>query len=178
MILASNTLNLNCITRINLAWFNDKKELLKEIKKNKEVFVDIPIDRKKPPKRNYKEKDLKEILECKNVKYIGVSNCDFTSLKKYHEIYNKIIVPKIENKQGIKDIEKICKFLNKNYNENRFLMIDQEDLYENLKSEKKMIKSLSKVLATSEKYSCDPLIIKGVVFDKLTNHKIELLKSC
>ncbi len=178
MILASNTLNLNCITRINLAWFNNKKELLKEIKKNKEIFVDIPINRKKPPKRNYKEKDLKEILKSKNIKYIGVSNCDFNLLKEYYEIYDKTIVPKIENKAGIKDIEKICKFLNKKYDGNRFLMIDQEDLYENLKSEKKMVKSLKKILLISEKYNCHPLIIKGVVFDKLTNHKIKLISSC
>lgn len=177
-MIVSNTLyklNKNCIIRMNLAWFKTTKDIKKELRKYKTVFVDIPDNRRKPPKRVVSKETLVLIKTQKQIKFIGVSNCNIDKLIENHNIFNKQIVPKIEEANGIKDIQKICKFLLKNYKKDRLVMIDHEDMYENLKTAEEVVKSIKKIYTTCKKYKCIPIIVSGVVFDELKENKIELM---
>ena len=55
----------NSVYRINLAWVNDIKELVTLVEKHKEhsIFVDLPINRTKPPNNKYTLNDIITILE-------------------------------------------------------------------------------------------------------------------
>ena len=178
MMLVSNTIEKyfsNKIVRINLAWFVDLESIKKEVKKHSSVFVDIPLDRKKPPQRLIDLEVEKYVKNEAIIKYVAISNCNLTILKKSHEKYQKQIVPKIEEERGIQDISKICDFLKKTYSYPRLVMIDQEDMYENLNSANLVIKSIKKIKKVCEKKECYPIIAHGIVFDVLTDEKIGLM---
>ena len=55
----------DCIFRINLAWINDLNELKLLLKKHQshEIFLDLPINRTKPPSNNYSLDDLVPIIK-------------------------------------------------------------------------------------------------------------------
>lgn len=161
---------------MNLAWFKEAKDVKKELLKHNNVFVDIPDHRRKPPKRVVSKETLELIKNQKQIKFIGVSNCNIKKLIENHNNFNKQIVPKIEEINGIKDIDKICKFLKKTYKKNRFVMIDHEDMYENLNSvSEDVIKAIKKIYTTCKKHNCIPIIVSGVVFDVLKKNKIDLM---
>ena len=67
------------IYRINLAWINDLQTLKEILSKHKQhqIFLDLPINRTKPPNNKYSMEQIKPILEkYKNIKYFAISNVD------------------------------------------------------------------------------------------------------
>jgi len=122
------------IFRINLAWINDLsllKDILKKHAKN-EIFIDLPKNRTKPPNNKYSMDEIKPILESfSNIKYFAISNVDSKdNLSEFLEYIPKniIIVPKIESKTGIENIEEITSLLG----EKKIVMLDHDDLYSSM----------------------------------------------
>ena len=64
------------ILRVNLAWHKDLdsvKEMLSE-HGNSDIFLDIPIGRKKPPNHNHDLDNVAKLANtCSNVKYVAVA---------------------------------------------------------------------------------------------------------
>lgn len=125
----------DCVYRINLAWINDLSELNTLLNKhsNHKIFLDLPINRTKPPNNKYTLNDLIPILQSNpNVKYFAISN---VNSKKDLDQFQKIIpssisiVPKIESAVGIKNIKEITDELKY---EKKIIMLDHDDLYSSL----------------------------------------------
>ena len=123
------------IFRINLAWVNsiiDLKVLLKS-HQNHPIFLDLPINRTKPPNNRYSLDDIIEIIKNnQNIKYFAVSNVESKyDLEKYLKILPKSItlVPKIESHRAVKNILEIANALDYR---SRIFMLDHDDLYSNL----------------------------------------------
>ena len=125
----------NSVFRINLAWINSITELTKllEIHKSHSVFLDLPVNRTKPPNNNYSLNDIASLFEnYDNIKYFAISNVETEKdLNQYLEAIPKsiIIVPKIESHVGVENIKGITEKLD--YKE-RVVMLDHDDLFSNL----------------------------------------------
>jgi hypothetical protein len=125
----------DCIFRINLAWINDLDELKLLLKKHQshEIFLDLPINRTKPPSNNYSLDNLVPIIESNsNIKYFAISNVDSADyLEPYVKVLPKTlnIIPKIENAKGISNIAEI---INKLPTSKKIIMLDHDDLYSSL----------------------------------------------
>ena len=125
----------NAVFRINLAWVNSIDELIKilEIHKTRKIFLDLPINRTKPPSNKYSLNEIIEIIKIHtNVEYFAISNVE--SKNDLSEYINKLpksitLVPKIESYTGIENIEEIAKSLDY---KPRVMMLDHDDLYSNL----------------------------------------------
>ena len=124
------------VFRINMAWCNSISELKEKLEKNinSSFFIDLPIGRIKPPNNRYTLDEMIPILnKNENVKFFAVSNVESSDdLKEFLEkIPNKInIVPKIESPNAVLNIDEICNSLR---SENRFVMLDHDDLFSNIK---------------------------------------------
>src|SRR3989338_5554419 len=69
------------IYRVNLAWVNDLIELHNILKKhnNHKIFLDLPINRTKPPNNSYTINDLIPVFDTyQNIKYLAISNVEST----------------------------------------------------------------------------------------------------
>ncbi len=125
----------NAVFRINLAWVNSIDELIKilETHSNRKIFLDLPINRTKPPNNKYSLNEIIEIInKYENIEYFAVSNVESKNdLSEYIEKLPKSItlVPKIESPHGIENIEEIAKVLDY---KPRVMMLDHDDLYSNL----------------------------------------------
>jgi len=125
----------NSVFRINLAWVNSITELKKllEIHRAHVIFLDLPVNRTKPPNNKYSLNDIVSILEnYDHIRYIAISNVETEKdLAEYLKVVpeNITIVPKIESHRGIENIKDITEKLE--YKE-RFIMLDHDDLYSNL----------------------------------------------
>jgi len=125
----------NSVFRINLAWVNSIAELKKllEIHRTRVIFLDLPVNRTKPPNNKYSLNDIISILEnYDSIRYIAISNVETEKdLDEYLKVVpeNITIVPKIESHKGVKNIKDITEKLE--YKE-RFVMLDHDDLYSNL----------------------------------------------
>ena len=124
----------NAIFRVNLAWVNSLKELqvILEKQKSREIFLDLPANRTKPPNQKYNIADLLPIIKNNpNIKYFAVSNIhSVDDLKIYLEIVPKhvTLVPKIESAEGISNIKEITDVLGSK----KILMLDHDDLYSSI----------------------------------------------
>jgi hypothetical protein len=125
----------NSVYRINLAWINDLTEFELLLKKHSshKIFLDLPINRTKPPNNSYSLDDLLPILNSHlNIKYLAISNVESkNNLKPYLDVVSKSItlVPKIENVNGISNIKEITDSLDY---EEKIIMLDHDDLYSSL----------------------------------------------
>ena len=125
----------NSVFRINLAWVNNIEQLKILVERHREhtIFIDLPINRTKPPNNKYTLDDIIIILKkYDNIKYLAVSNVEKgQDLDEYLKLVPKkiTIVPKIESHVGVDNIEEILKKLE--YDE-RIIMLDHDDLYSNL----------------------------------------------
>lgn len=128
------------IIRINLAWEHDMSELLNHISKlNNDIFLDIPINRKKPPNNSW---DVSKIIQaCVTeplIKFLAVSNVespeDYAEIKKglqQTQILDRVcIAPKIESVFAAKNIENIVSDLPKT--PQRTIMIDHDDMFSDM----------------------------------------------
>ena len=142
IIISQNAINYNlsfpkdAVLRINLAWCNNLDELKENLERfsKEKIFVDLPIGRIKPPNNRYTLDEIIPILQkYENICYFGISNVD--SGNDLNEFVDKLpkritIIPKIESPKAINNIENI---LEKLQYEKRFVMLDHDDLYINLK---------------------------------------------
>jgi len=141
MIIASQNLtNFNIslpedtIYRVNLAWVDNLSMLESILKKHhdREIFLDLPRNRTKPPNNKYSIEELKPILaNFENIKFLAISNVDSDEdLKPFLQIMseNCSIIPKIESPLGVENIEKITSMLGAK----KIVMLDHDDLYSSL----------------------------------------------
>jgi len=125
----------NTVFRINLAWTNSLDELKNLLQKHKErnIFVDLPIHRTKPPNNKYTLEDIIPIFESnKNVKYLAISNVESSDdLKTYLQLLPSSItlVPKIESPTGVNNISNIMDSIP---SEKKIVMLDHDDLYSSM----------------------------------------------
>jgi citrate lyase beta subunit len=160
----------NTVLRVNLAW-----TMLKELKKTirchskKTIFLDLPINRIKPPNNSYSIDDLIPILrDYTNIKYLAVSNVEKKEdLFKYKKIIpdHITIVPKIESVKGIMNIKEIINELEVN---NKIVMLDHDDLFSSIIKSKKPVSIftnyISKLVVFCKKNKITLLRTVGVVF--------------
>jgi hypothetical protein len=95
------------------------------------LFLDLPRNRTKPPHNKYSLEELFPIIKkYSNIHYLAISNVE---KKGDLEIYEKVlppsinIVPKIESKKGIDNIEEITQEL-----KSKIIMLDHDDLFTSL----------------------------------------------
>ena len=125
----------NSVFRINLSWINSTAQLIKllELHKSRKIFLDLPINRTKPPNNRYSLDDIISILKThNNIKYIAISNVQSAiDLDEYIELVPKniTIVPKIESHTGVENIKSITEKLVVG---EKIVMLDHDDLYSNL----------------------------------------------
>ena len=125
----------NSVFRINLSWINSTDQLIKllELHKSRKIFLDLPINRTKPPNNKYSLDDIISILKVHdNIRYIAISNVESAAdLDEYIEVIPKniTIVPKIESHIGVENIKSITEKL---VFDEKIIMLDHDDLYSNL----------------------------------------------
>lgn len=125
----------NSVFRINLSWINSTAQLIKllELHKSRKIFLDLPINRTKPPNNRYSLDDIISILKThNNIEYIAISNVESAvDLDEYIELVPKniTIVPKIESHTGVENIKSIIEKL---VGGEKIVMLDHDDLYSNL----------------------------------------------
>ena len=94
--------------------------------------MDLPIGRTKPPHNSYEISDLKIIFDkYENIKYLAVSNVETSKdLNDYITTFSDslTIVPKIESKNGVDNINSICEALTGK----KIIMLDHDDLLSDL----------------------------------------------
>lgn len=156
------------ILRVNLAWHKDLdsvKDMLEE-HGNSDIFLDIPIGRKKPPNHNHDLDDIAKMANItNNVKYVAISNVeDPKSVRHYCKKFKAKIVPKIETLKGTMALSKILDALN--YTP-QIIMLDHEDLFSNLvhlKKEHSYLDIVNELAKTCKKKGAHLLRVKGIIF--------------
>ena len=122
----------DAIFRINLAWINNLGELTKILSKYKsnKIFLDLPINRIKPPNNKYSLDDIIPILNSyENIRYFAISNVNNANdLEPYNDLIPKniTIIPKIESPDGITNVSEIVKTIP---SQEKILMLDHDDLF-------------------------------------------------
>lgn len=173
---------VNAIFRINLAWVNDLATLKKILEKhtNHEIFLDLPINRTKPPNNQYSLTDLKPIVENhKNIKYFAISNVDSEKdLISFKDLFPKsvTIVPKIESPTSVNNIEKIVKCLG----DEKIVMLDHDDLFSSLLKNNESIENFQNYIKKLKNF-CDENNVKllrtiGVLFSDEENKTSQYVK--
>lgn len=128
---------LDAILRMNLAWHKDlrsARELIEEYQ-TYDVFLDVPIGRKKPPNFEHNFEEIRLLIhDFPNIKYVAISNVESAKDVKYFQerIFEKPaikIVPKIETYAGVENSKSIIGALNY---KPAILMLDHQDLYSDL----------------------------------------------
>ena len=124
----------DAIFRVNLAWINNLKELevILEKYRSHKIFLDLPVNRTKPPNNKYGIDELIPIIKSnQNIKYFAVSNINsIDDLEIYINIIPKhvTLVPKIESVEGISNIKQITDALGTT----KIIMFDHDDLYSSI----------------------------------------------
>ena len=155
----------HAVVRVNVAWIPTTKELIETLKKIAHpVYLDYPQGRTKPPQPKISLEDtIKVSYQFPQVKYFAISNVEETK-----EIYkikkqlpkNVLLIPKIETKLGIKNLEKIIKKINPPY-----IMLVKEDLYLDVNRDSELfLYAINNARAKSKSLGIEILELHGVVF--------------
>ena len=160
----------DAIFRINLAWINSLKELqdILERHQTRQIFLDLPANRTKPPNNKYDIDELTSIIKSnQNIKYFAVSNINSADdLEMYFNVIpeNVILVPKIESVEGISNIKQITDALGNN----KIIMFDHDDLHSSIIKSKQPISKFLEYFKTLVEYCKNNNVILlrtvGVVF--------------
>jgi len=160
----------DAIFRINLAWINSLKELqdILERHQTRQIFLDLPANRTKPPNNKYDIDELTSIIKSnQNIKYFAVSNINSADdLEMYFNVIpeNVILVPKIESVEGISNIKQITDTLGTN----RIIMLDHDDLHSSIIKSKQPISKFLECFNTLVEYCKNNNVVLlrtvGVVF--------------
>jgi len=159
----------DAIFRVNLAWINNLKELEVFLEKyrSRKIFLDLPVNRTKPPNNKYSIDELIPIIKSnQNIKYLAVSNINsIDDLEIYINIIPKhvTLVPKIESVEGISNIKQITDHL-----VNKIIMFDHDDLYSSIFQSKqpisKFLECFNELIEHCKKDKVVLLRTVGVVF--------------
>lgn len=157
----------NAVFRVNVAWIKSKQELFNLLKQIKnDVFLDFPQGRFKPPVPVLSLEDLLEAMESfNNIKYFALTNV--TKAEQILGMRKKIpqrilLIPKVESKEGVDNLEEIISQLTK---DERYIMLDKEDLYTDLKEHKELFEQYVKLAKDkSKKNNINVLELQGVIF--------------
>jgi len=158
------------VFRINLAWISDLKSLTQILEKfpERNIFLDLPKNRTKPPNNKYSIDELKPILKSfSNIKYLAISNINSVNdLQPFQKILDDkiILVPKVESPEGIKNISSICDSLKIE----KIVMLDHDDLYSSIIKQNDDKNNFQKYIKSLVDY-CDENNVKllrtiGVIF--------------
>ena len=160
----------DAIFRINLAWINNLKELESILEKHRthKIFLDLPVNRTKPPNNKYSIDELTPIIKSnQNIKYFAVSNINSTDdLEMYFNIIpeNVILIPKIESVEGVSNIKQITDA----QGTNKIIMFDHDDLYSSIIKSKqpisKFLECFNKLVEYCKNHNVTLLRTIGVVF--------------
>ncbi len=178
LLISQNLLNYDMnfpkdtVLRINMAWMESLSSLEEMLDKfDKDVFLDLPTGRQKPPNYRYEMEDLKEIIEkYPIIKYFAISNVE--SSGQIENAYsflpeNITLVPKIESIKGIDNIAKIARALRGSKN---MMMLDHDDLFSNIISNNQTtdfyINLIEKLVAFCQKEDVILLRTRGVIFSE------------
>jgi len=129
------TFSSDVIYRINLSWINNLQELEALLKKHdkQKIFLDLPVNRIKPPNNKYSLDDIIPILNSyENIRYFAISNVNNgNDLESYNDLIPKniTIIPKIESPDGITNVSEIVKAIP---SQEKILMLDHDDLFSTL----------------------------------------------
>lgn len=176
MVLVSQTAFLNhniaisndTVLRVNCAWVKSEQELRDILDKitSFRVFLDLPTGRTKPPIPVLDFKIISGILEdYPNVEYFGLTNT--TTISQIDECrdtlpFNVKIVPKIESELGVVNVSDICNMLTPY---EKYLMLDKEDLYTDVKGDAVRFNTLLSVIKRdAQVHDKEILELKGVIF--------------
>ncbi len=160
------------ILRVNIAWLRDKESLIRILEDFKnDIYLDYPQGRNKPPRPTISLDDAIELAKCfDNVKYFAISNVE--NPDDVYKIAEKLpdnieIIPKIETKKGIENLEIIVE-----KNNIKHIMLDKEDLYIDVDKDHDIFKSLLNLIREKgEKIGVKILEVQGVVFAVPDDHK-------
>lgn len=156
------------ILRVNLAWHScleSVREMLGEYS-DKDIFLDIPVGRKKPPNHSHDLDDIVGLVNrLNNVKYVAVSNIENAKdVRFYCEMFKCKIVPKIETYKGVMRSASIINALNY---KPQIIMLDHEDLFSNmvyLKKERFYLKVINRLIEVCRRKRAHLLRVKGIIF--------------
>ena len=173
----------DAIFRINLAWVNNIEELTKILKKHSshQIFLDLPINRTKPPDNSYLIDDLIPIINNnENIEYLAISNVDdeliISNFLEKLPNHTKI-VPKIESPKGISNINNI---VDKLPYENKIIMLDHDDLFSSLKKlgepDSKFVDYIEKLTTFCTKNNILLLRTVGVIFSDTEKRLTQYMK--
>ena len=169
----------DAIFRINLAWINNLKELESVLAehRSRKIFLDLPVNRTKPPNNKYSIEELIPIIKNnQNIKYFAISNINSASdLEIYSSIIPKNItlVPKIESPDGVSNIKQITDALGSN----KIIMLDHDDLYSSIIKSKqpisKFLECFNKLVEYCKNHNVVLLRTIGVVFSDEEKNQVK-----
>jgi citrate lyase beta subunit len=156
------------ILRVNLAWHRDLESVRTMLLEHADhdIFLDIPVGRKKPPNHKHDVDDISKISNSlPNVKYVAISNVEEPGDIHYHaEKFRANIVPKIETYKGVMNVSKIMDAMNY---DPKVLMLDHEDLFSNLihlKREHEYLDVVENLIDACKNSGARLLRVKGIIF--------------
>ena len=99
----------HAVVRVNLAWANTQGLLAKAVDTDRDIFLDFPIGRSKPPFNKWTLAEVDGFAKTYiNVRYVAISNIhDASCLADAIGVFGDrlILVPKIESIRGVSNIE-------------------------------------------------------------------------
>lgn len=151
--------------RINVAWIKNLEELIELIEKiSHDIYLDYPQGRTKPPKpKIHINEVLKLPWKYDHIKHFAVSNVE--DPEKIYAIRKKLpknvqLIPKIETRKGVRNLEKIIKKI-----KTKYIMLDKEDLYVDVDNDIEQFEKLVDLAREKcKKCGVKPLELRGVVF--------------
>jgi len=154
----------NVVVRINMAHVKDKTELDKFVNVGKDIFLDYPKGRSKPPRPTLHVPDALEMMaKYPNIKYFAVSNIETPSeVNMIASVLPEHVnfCPKIETVKGVVGLEKIFQT-----GHVKHIMLDAEDLYTDTQNDVELFLQLKeRVRETCKQYDVECLELYGVVF--------------
>lgn len=172
MILVSNNvqnkieLPKSATIRINMAWVKTIKELkvIIESNINRDIFLDYPQGRSKPPRPVLSIDDAIEVMNLySNIKYFAVSNIEKVShVKSIQESITSQVefVPKIETETGVLNLETLINECNI-----KTIMLDKEDLFVDVEQDNtEFYKDIALVKQICKEKKVRLLELQGVIF--------------
>lgn len=156
------------ILRVNLAWHKDiesVKSMLTEYA-HSDIFLDIPIGRKKPPNHDHNMDEVVEMANgMGNIKYVAISNVEDPKDVIHHSgRFKAKIVPKIETLKGTINLRDIMEAMNY---APQIIMLDHEDLFSNLvhlKKEALYLDIVARMVEVCRERNAHLLRVKGIIF--------------
>jgi len=152
------------VVRINMAHVKDANELDKFVSVNRDIFLDYPKGRTKPPVPSLSLTEaIDKVKKYKNIKYFATSNIEEVS--EVNLICEMLpdgvsFVPKIETLRGVLNLNNLF-----DTGKIKHIMLDSEDLYTDIGNDVELFLNLKdRVRKSCEQYDVELLELYGVIF--------------